>query len=73
MGAFSVVLVQPFIETGLQRLDGFVELFAKGGLRELLQNGFVELLANTVGLRRLHIGFGVIDIVDRQQELPIGF
>jgi len=65
MVAFSVVLVQPFIETILQRLDGFVELFAEGYLVELLQSGFVEALANAVGLRRLHLGFGVIDIVDR--------
>jgi hypothetical protein len=53
MVAFSVVLVQPFIETILQRLDGFVELFAEGYLVELLQSGFVEALANAVGLRRL--------------------
>ena len=33
----------------------------------------MEPLADAVGLRRFHLGFGVVDIVDCQEELVIVF
>ena len=44
MGAFIVVVIDPFIEIILQLLDGLVDLV------ELLQDGFVEPFADAVGL-----------------------
>ena len=44
-----VVVVQPGVEVGLQRLDAFVELAVHGGPEELLQHGAVEALDEAVG------------------------
>ena len=38
---------------------------------ELLQDGFVETLANTVGLRMIGFRFGVLNVIERQIELVI--
>ncbi len=62
MGALRVVVMEPFIEIGLQLLNGFVQVFAKRYLIELLQYGFTEPFANAVGLGRFHFGFGVVNI-----------
>ena len=51
MGPFSIVGAHPDIKIALQRFDVSVELLAEGHLVELLQNGFMEALANTVRLR----------------------
>ena len=42
-------------------------------LIELLQYRFVTALADAVGLWWFHFGFGVVDIVDRQEELEVVF
>ncbi len=65
MSSFSVVEIDPFIQIGLQGLDGFVELFAECNLVKLLQDRLVEPLADAVGLGRFHLGFGMVDIPSR--------
>ena len=67
MCAFSVVMLEPLIQVGLQLLNGFVQVLAERDLVELLQNGLVEPLANAVGLRMFDLGFGVIDIPSRRR------
>ena len=71
MSSFSVVVMQPLIQIGLQRIDAFVELLAERDLVEFLQDRFMEPLANAIRLRRFHFGLRVIDIVDCQEELEI--
>jgi len=71
MSSFGVVEVDPFIQISLQSLDGFVELFAECNLVKLLQDRFVEPLANTISLGRFHLGFGMVDIIDCQEELVV--
>ena len=71
MGAFLIVKVDPFVQIGLQSFHGFIELFAERYLVKFLQNCLVEPFADAVGLGRFHLGFGVVDIVDCQEELVI--
>lgn len=68
-----VVMMQPLIQIGLQRVDAVIELLAERDLVELLQNRFVEPLADAVRLGRFHLGLRVVDIVDRQEELKVVF
>lgn len=51
MRALVVVVMQPFIQIGLQRVDAVVKFLAECDLIKLLQDRLVESLANTVGLR----------------------
>lgn len=71
MRALVVVTVQPFIQIGLKRVDAVIELLAERDLVELLQDGLVEAFANAIGLRRLHLGRGVVNIVDCQEKLEV--
>ncbi len=52
MGAFIVVVIDPNVEIILQLLDGLIDFFAECHLIELLQDGFVESLADAIGLGR---------------------
>ena len=71
MRALGVVGMKPFVEISLKLLDGFVKLLAECDLIKLLQNCLMEELADAVGLRRLHFGLRVIDVVDGQEQLAI--
>jgi len=71
MSTLCVVFHQPLIEVSLQRLQTAVELFAKSNLIRLLQDRLVEPLTDAVSLRRLRLGSGVINIVDRQEQLVV--
>ena len=44
MGAHLIVLLHPFIEVGLQFLDGAVDLLAEGDAVELVEQRLVETL-----------------------------
>ena len=50
MAAIIIVGIDPFVEILLQLLDAFKERLAEDHLIELLQYGFVEALADAVGL-----------------------
>ncbi|ANB32653.1 hypothetical protein A6024_00290 [Rhodovulum sulfidophilum] len=52
MGALSVVVDEPGVEIGLERLDGLVEGLAHLHAEELLEYRAVEPLDEAVGLRR---------------------
>jgi len=71
MGAFIVVLIDPFVQIDLQLLNGLVDLFTECHLIELLQDGLVEPLTDAVGLGRFDLGLGVVDVVDGQEQLVI--
>lgn len=64
MGSLVVVIGQPGIQIGLQFFRREVEPSAEGDLIELLQDGFVEAFADSVGLRMAGLGLGVLDVVD---------
>ena len=51
VGAFIVVVIDPKVQIILQLVNVFIDLLAERYLIELLQNGFVEPLADAVGLR----------------------
>ena len=53
MCALKVVVMQPFIQIGLKRVDAVVELLAERDLIKLLQDRLVEPLADAVGLGSL--------------------
>ena len=71
MGSLSIVFQQELVKIELQRLQILIDLFSEGDLVELVQNRAVEPFTDTVGLWRLHLGFGVINVVNRQIELVI--
>ena len=73
MSAFGIVVMQPVIQIGLQRVNAFVELLAERDLVKLLQDRLVETFTNAVCLWRFYLGFGMVDIVDRQEELEVMF
>lgn len=71
MGAFIVIQRQPFVQVFLQFLQCAVQLFAEHDLIELIQNGLVETLADTVCLRMSGFGFCVVYVIDGQIQLVI--
>ena len=50
VGAFIVVVIDPKVQIILQLINVFIDILAERHLIELLQNGFVEPLADAVGL-----------------------
>ena len=71
MRTVVVVVIQPVIQVRLDLLDRSVDLPAKRDLIKLLQYRFVEPLADSVRLRVAHLGFRVLDVVEREIELVI--
>lgn len=71
VSALVIVVMQPFIQIGLKRVDAIVELLAERDLIELLQNRLVEPFTDPVRLGRFDLGLGVVDVVDSQEELEI--
>ena len=53
MGPRLIVLVNPDIEISLQLVDETIHLFAERDTVKLIEHGFVEALADAVGLRAL--------------------
>lgn len=50
VGAFIVVVIDPKVQINLQHFDAVINLLAERHLIELLQDGFVEPLADPIGL-----------------------
>lgn len=57
MCALVVVVMKPFIQIGLQRVDAIVKLLAKRDLIELSQDRLVEPFADAVRLWRFQLFF----------------
>lgn len=51
MRAVIFVVIDPFVEIFFQHVDAVTDLLAKRHLIEILQDGLLEPLADTVGLR----------------------
>src|SRR4029077_18189524 len=66
-----VVVDEPDVEVGLQLLNRLVDLLAEGDPVELVEDGAMEALANTIGLRALGLGAAVVDVLDGQIELVL--
>ena len=64
-----VVFGDPSIKVGLQLVDRAIDLLAERHSVELIQDGAVEALADSIGLRALGLGAAVIDVLDREVEL----
>ena len=62
-----VVVVQPGVEVGLERLDALVELAAHGGAEELLEHGAVEALDEAVGPGRADLRGAVLDVLEGEE------
>ena len=66
-----VVFGDPSIKVGLQLVDGVIDLFTERHPIELIQDGAMEALADSIGLRALGLGAAVIDVLDREVELIV--
>ena len=71
MRPFPVVYANPRIKVGLALVDRAIDLFAERHPVELIQDGAVEALADTVCLRAFGLGAAVIDVLDGEVELVI--
>src|SRR5215472_18791200 len=71
MGSLLVVFGDPHIKVGLQLIDGAIDFFAERHPVELIQDGAMEALADSIGLRALGLGAAVIDVLDREVELVV--
>ena len=71
MGAFIIVEVYPLIKINLQLGSGTVDFLSECDLIKLLQYGLVKALADAIGLRMLHSGFGVINVIDGEEQLEV--
>ena len=69
MRAPVIILLHPFVKSSLQFLNAAVDPLAKGDAVELIQQGFVETLADAIGLRAARFCPRVVDILNRQVEL----
>lgn len=69
MRSLSVVVDEPGVEIGLQRIDGLVEGFAHLHPEQLVKDGAVEPLHESVGLRRPDLGLAMLDAVEVEIEL----
>ena len=69
MGPVLVVLGDPRIKVGLQLVDRAVDLFAERHAVELIQDGAMEALADSICLRALGLGAAVVDVLDCEIEL----
>jgi hypothetical protein len=66
-----VVDRHPSIEIALQLVDGSIDFLAKRHAIELVEHGSMEPLADSVRLRALGLGPGVIDVLDGEIELVV--
>ena len=64
-----IVFRDPAIQVGLQLVERTIHLLAEGNTVELVEHGFVEALADTIGLRALGLGARMIDVLDRKVKL----
>src|ERR1700746_3940024 len=69
MGTRLIIFRDPRIQIGLQLVDRTIHLLAEGDTIELVEHGFVEALADAVGLRALGLGARGIDVLDCKIEL----
>ena len=71
MRARFVVRRHPNIEIILQLVDGSIDFLAERHAIELVEHGSMEPLADSVGLRALGLGPGMIDVLDGEIELVV--
>jgi len=71
MRSLAIVLGEPGIKISLQLRDRAVDLLAERHAVELVEQRFVEALADAVGLRAPRLGARVIDVLDRQVEFVL--
>ena len=69
MGPLLVVFGDPSIKVGLQLVDRAVDLFTERHPVKLIQDGAMEALANSIGLRAFGFGSAVINVFDGEVEL----
>lgn len=71
MGAIMVVAMNPLIEIDLKIFNRFIDSFAERDLVKLIEECFMEALTDTIGLRALRFGFGMIDVTHSQIQLIV--
>src|SRR6186713_298128 len=66
-----IVFADPHIDVDLQLVDRTIHLFSKRDPVELVEHGFVEALADAVGLRALCLGPRMIDVLNGKIKLVL--
>jgi len=66
MCAFSIVLLQPIVKIALELFNTAIDMFSKSHLVELVEDGFMEPLNDSIGLWVTCFCTSVVNIVERQ-------
>ncbi len=66
MRPLGVVPSDPLIQGILQLFNGLVDLLSKGDKEEFIPHGLVETFTDSIGLRTLCLGLGVVDVLNGQ-------
>jgi len=69
--SLSVVLIEPLVKVDLKLTEDSIDLLPERHMIELVEYRLLEPLADAVGLRALHLGLGVVDVVKGQIELVL--
>ena len=64
MCAFSIELLQPIVKIALKLFNASVDMFSKGHLVELVENGFMEPFNDPVGLGVTSFSASVFDFIE---------
>ena len=71
MRSLAIILIDPFIQIGLQFFDSCVNFLSESDLIELLQHRLVKSFADAVGLWASRFRLRVVDVLDRQVKLKL--
>ena len=71
MSPIIVVVFNPFVQLFLQRFHLGIHIFSKGHLVKLLQNSFMESLADAIRLRMPGFCLSMFNIIERKIQLVI--
>ena len=63
MCTFSIVRLQPIVKIALKLFNTLIDMFSKSYLVELIENGFMKPLDDSVGLWVTCFRTSVVDIV----------
>jgi len=69
MCPFGIVPSDPLVKVVLKLFDGSVHLLSERDKEKLVLHGLVETFTDTVGLRALCLGPGMVDVLNGQVKL----
>ena len=66
-----IVLLDPHIQVLVEFFQGGVHFFTEDHAVEFILHGAMKTFADTVGLRTTHLGLGMVNILDDQEQFVL--